>query len=77
MRVQATVVFTFRAKGLADAGAVMDDLLAGARERDDGGIGGVEIVSPPGEHMVTLPSPAPAAGFGRSIPPAPPVTNGA
>jgi hypothetical protein len=76
MKFQATVVFTFQAKDLADAGAVMDDLLARARERDDVEVGGVEMVSPPGEHLVTLPPPASAAGFGRSIPPPPPVTNG-
>ncbi len=54
----------------------MDDVLARARERDDVEVGGVEIVSPPGEHPVTLPSPALAAGFGRSTLPSPPVTNG-
>jgi hypothetical protein len=76
MKVQATAVFTFQAKTLADAGAVMDDVLARARERDDVDVGGVEILSPPGEHLVTLPAPAAASGFGRSIPPSPPVTNG-
>jgi hypothetical protein len=76
MKVQATVVFTFQAKTLADAGAVMDDLLARARERDDVEVGGVEIISPPGEHLVTLPAPTPAPGFGRSAPPPPPVRNG-
>lgn len=77
MKVQATVVFSFQARTFADAGAVMDDVLARARERDDVEIGGVDVVSPPGEHPVTLPTPAPAAGFGRSAPPSPPVTNGA
>jgi hypothetical protein len=75
MKVQATVVFTFQAKGLADAGAVMDDLVARARERDDVEVGSMEMVSPPGEQIVTLPPPASATGFGRSIPPATPVTN--
>ena len=76
MKVQATVVLAFQAKTLADAGAVIDEVLARARERDDVGVEGVELVSPPGEHLVTLPAPAPASGFGRSIPSSPPVTNG-
>jgi hypothetical protein len=73
MKIQATVVLTFQARTLADAGAVLDDVLARARERDDVGVGGVEIITPPGEHLVTLPTPTASAGFGR---PAPPVTNG-
>ncbi len=75
MKVRATVVLTFQAKTLGDAGAVMDDVLTRARERDDIEVGGVEIVSPPGEHAVTLPAPVLASGFG---PPSPstPVTNG-
>jgi hypothetical protein len=76
MKVQATVVFTFQARTLADAGAVMDDVLARARDRDDVGIGGVEILSPPGEQPVSLPAPTLAAGFGRPAPASPPVTNG-
>jgi hypothetical protein len=76
MKVQATVVLSFQARTLADAGAVMDDVLSRARERDDVGVGGVEIVSPPGEQLVTLPAPGPAPGFGRSLPASPPATNG-
>jgi hypothetical protein len=69
MKVQATVVFTFQAKTLADAGAVMDDVLARARERDDVEVGGVEIVSPPGEHLVTLRAPTPGPRV-RTVAPA-------
>ena len=76
MKVQATVVLHFQSRTFEDAGAVIDDVLARASERDDVEVGGVEIVSPPGEHPVTLPSPALAAGFGRSTSPSPPVTNG-
>jgi hypothetical protein len=46
MKVQATVVRTFQAKSLAEAGAVLDDVLARARERDDVDVGRVEILSP-------------------------------
>ena len=76
MKVQATVVLAFQAKTLADAGAVMEDVLARARERNDVGVEGVEILSPPGEPRVTLPSPPMAIGFERSIPPSSPATNG-
>jgi hypothetical protein len=35
MKVQATVLLAFQAKSLAEAGAVLDDVLARARERGD------------------------------------------
>jgi hypothetical protein len=35
MKVQATVVLSFQAKSLAEAGAVLDDVLGRARERND------------------------------------------
>src|SRR4051812_12036613 len=35
MKAQATVVLTFQAKTLAEAGAGLDDVLGRARERDD------------------------------------------
>jgi len=76
MKVQATVVFSFQAKTLADAGGVMDDVLTRGRERDDVEIGGIEIASPPGEHLVTLPAPVAPAGFTRSIPPSSTHANG-
>jgi transposase-like protein len=59
MKVQATVVRTFQAKSLAEAGAVLDDVLARARERDDVDVGRVEILSPPGDRAVTLPPVSP------------------
>jgi len=55
MKVQATVLLTFQAKTLADAGAVLDDVLAAAREREDVEVGQVEVVTPPGGRIVTLP----------------------
>lgn len=39
MKVQATVVFKFQAGSLSEAGAVLDDLLRRAAERDDVDIG--------------------------------------
>ena len=64
MKVQATVVMTFQARSLEDAGAVLDDLLERARERDDVDIGRVEVATPPGDRPVVLPpvaAPGPAA----------------
>ena len=75
MKVQATVVLAFQAKTLADAGAVMDDVLARARERNDVEVEGVEILTPPGEPRVTLPAPPMAVGFERSIPASSPAIN--
>ena len=59
MKLQATVVLTLQAKSLEEAGAILDDAFARARERDDVDLGRVEVVTPPGDRMVTLP---PATG---------------
>jgi hypothetical protein len=63
MKAQATVVLTFQAKTLAEAGAVLDDVLGRARDRDDVDVGHVELVCPPGDHLVTLPPVARPAGY--------------
>jgi hypothetical protein len=63
MKVQATVLLTFQAKSLADAGAVLDDVLVRARERDDVDVGRVEVASPPAERVVTLPPVSTATGY--------------
>jgi hypothetical protein len=55
MKVQATVVLSFQAKTLTDAGAVLDDVLARARERPDVDVSGIEVLTPPGDRLVTLP----------------------
>jgi hypothetical protein len=69
MKVRATVVLTFQAKTLADAGSVLDDMLGPARARDGVDVSAVEIVTPPGEHIVTLPAAPASAGFARPTPP--------
>jgi hypothetical protein len=61
MRIQASVVLTFQAKTLTEAGEVLDDVLTRARERDDVDVAAVELTSPPGDRLVTLP-PVPGAG---------------
>jgi len=76
MKVQATVLLTFQAKSFADAGAVLDDVLARARERDDVDVGRVEVASPPGDRAVTL-APLPAAAeYAPRVPPPATLGNG-
>jgi hypothetical protein len=62
MKVQATVTLEFQAPSLAEAGALLDDVLGRARERDDVGVGRVEVLTPPGDSPVTLP-PVTRTGF--------------
>jgi hypothetical protein len=64
MKVQATVVLSFQAKTLTDAGAVLDDVLMRARDREDVDVAAVELISPPGDRLVTLPPP----GAGHAAP---------
>jgi hypothetical protein len=68
MKVQATVLLSFQAKSLAEAGVLLDDVLARARGREDVDIGGVEIVSPPGDRIVTLPPPHAPVGYAPQVP---------
>jgi hypothetical protein len=62
MKVQATVLLSFQAKTFEEAGTLLDDVLARAREREDVDVGRVDVASPPGDRVVTLPPvSAPAA----------------
>jgi hypothetical protein len=56
MKVEATVVLRLQASSLADAGAVLDDVLGRARERSDIEVGPVSVVTPPGGTPVSLPA---------------------
>jgi hypothetical protein len=76
MKVQATVLLAFQAKSLAQAGAVLDDVLATAREREDVDVGGVELLSPPGDRAVTLPSVSAPLGYQPHVPPPASAANG-
>jgi hypothetical protein len=70
MKVRATVLLTFQAKSLAEAAAVLDDVLTRARERDDVDVGRVEVASPPADRAATLPPvPAAAAYYAPQVPP--------
>jgi hypothetical protein len=68
MKAQATVVLTFQAKTLAEAGAVLDDVFGRARERDDVDVGRIELCCPPGDGIVTLPPVATPAGYTTHVP---------
>jgi hypothetical protein len=76
MKVQATVLLAFQATSLAEAGAVLDDVLARARERDDVDVGRVELLSPPGERAVTLPPVSAPLGYQPHVPPPASAGNG-
>jgi hypothetical protein len=76
MKVQATVLLAFQAKSLAEAGAVLDDVLARARERDDVDVGRVELLSPPGDRAVTLPPVSAPLGYQPHVPPPASAGNG-
>jgi hypothetical protein len=76
MKVQATVVLGFQAKSLEEAGAVLDDVLARARERDDIDVGRVELISPPGDRTVTLPPVSAPLGYAPHVPPPAHADNG-
>jgi hypothetical protein len=77
MKVQATVLLTFQAKSLAEAGAVLDDVLGRARERDDVDVGRIELLSPPGDRSVTLPPVSAPLGYAPQVPPSASAGNGA
>ena len=62
MKVQATVLLSFQAKTFEEAGTVLDDVLVRARERDDVDVGRVDVASPPGDRIVTLPPVSAPAG---------------
>jgi hypothetical protein len=76
MKVQATVVLGFQAASLAEAGAVLDDVLARARERDDVDVGRVEVLTPPGDRTVTLPPISSPVGYAPRVPPPARASNG-
>jgi hypothetical protein len=76
MKVQATVLLGFQAASLAEAGAILDDVLARARERDDVDVGRVEVVSPPGDRTVTLPPISGPVGYAPRVPSPAHMTNG-
>ena len=77
MKVQASITLSFQAKTLAEAGAVLDDVLGRARERDDVDVSRVELLSPPGDRSVTLPPVSAPIGYAPHVPPPASAGNGA
>jgi hypothetical protein len=76
MKVEASVLLKFQASSLSDAGAVLDDVLARARERDDVEVGQLTVTTPPGAVSVSLPA-VPGAGAYPPGVPRPPSIDGA
>jgi hypothetical protein len=55
MKLQATVVISYRADSLADAGDTLDDVLSRAREREDVEIESIQLGTPASTGPVSLP----------------------
>ena len=55
MKLQATIVISYRADSLGEAGGVLDEVLAHARERDDVEIESIELGTPASAGPVSLP----------------------
>jgi hypothetical protein len=55
MKLQATVVISYRADSLADAGDALDDVLSRAREREDVEIESIQLGTPASTGPVSLP----------------------
>jgi hypothetical protein len=66
MKLQATIVISYRADSFADAGGALDDVLRHARERDDVEIESIQLSTPSSAGPVSLPY--------VERPPAPPQT---
>ncbi len=68
MKVQATLVLSFQARTLTEAGELLDDVLARARGRTDVDVGRIELSSPPSDGVVTLPPISRPVGYAPHVP---------
>ena len=59
MKLTATIVLSFQARTLAEAGAKLDEVLAPARTHDDVEVRSVDLQTPSGAPPVTLPHATP------------------
>lgn len=73
MKVEASVVFRFQSSSLAETGALLDEILGRAHERDDIEIEHINVTTPPGSAPVSLP----AFSTSREYPPSVPRSRGA
>jgi hypothetical protein len=55
MKLQATIVISYRADSFGDAGDALDDVLQRARERDDVEIDSIQLSTPASSGPVSLP----------------------
>jgi hypothetical protein len=55
MKLQATIVISYRADSFADAGGALDDVLRRSRERDDVEIESIQLSTPSSAGPVSLP----------------------
>ena len=55
MKLQATIVISYRADSFGDAGDALDDVLRRARERDDVEIDSLQVGTPASAGPVSLP----------------------
>jgi hypothetical protein len=55
MKVQATILISYRADSFGEAGAAIDDVLQRAREREDVEIDSIQLGTPASAGPVTLP----------------------
>jgi hypothetical protein len=55
MKVQATIVISYRADSFGDAGGALDDVLQRAREREDVEIESIQLGTPASAGPVSLP----------------------
>jgi hypothetical protein len=72
MKLQTTIVISYRADSFGDAGCTLDDVLRRARERDDVEIESVQLGTPASAGPVSLPyverPPAPPQRVPHPIP---------
>jgi hypothetical protein len=68
MKVEATVVFKVHANSLAETGAILDDVLKRARDRNDVEVGQVNVITPPGATPVSLPAVPTPGGHRPGVP---------
>jgi hypothetical protein len=55
MKLQATIVISYRADSFGDAGDALDDLLQRAREREDVEIDSIQLGTPASAGPVSIP----------------------
>jgi hypothetical protein len=68
MKVEASVVFRFQSGSLAGVGAMLDELLGRAHERDDVDVAQINVMTPPGSAPVSLPALSAPGEYAPGVP---------